>query len=210
LRLVRCTTCAIDEDPFPARAERIGGRIDRESIAPHPVRAAEPCAFRGTGLAARRSCVSRKNCGRVLVGGRDLAPSGCMLSRAWLVLVVAAAAAGCNDRRSASSPSGAPFSRDAAPHRIDDPDCAADRDCVLMPWITCCGECEPAPPFEAGTRVELDGILIESEMRCARDDRPCAPPVCGAVPRGCEARAACVGGRCVVLQNGCDPATLVP
>ncbi len=87
--------------------------------------------------------------------------------------------------------------------RRTDADCEIDADCVLMPWVTCCGECPPAPPFEAAPRDALDAVLIESEQRCALDRRECEPPVCDPVPAGCWAKAACEANRCVVKTDGC-------
>ncbi len=85
----------------------------------------------------------------------------------------------------------------------DDAECAQDSQCALLPQLTCCGECPPTPPFEVGTREDLDAIFIEAETRCAEDTRACAPPTCAAKPRGCYARAACVSGSCVVESEGC-------
>jgi hypothetical protein len=67
--------------------------------------------------------------------------------------------------------------------------------------ITCCGECDPVPPFEAVPHTAVDAVLIELETRCAEKLAPCEPPVCESLPRGCEAYAACVGGQCIVLQS---------
>ena len=84
-----------------------------------------------------------------------------------------------------------------------DAECVVDQDCALLPYVNCCGECPPAPPFEVGTREDLDAIFIELETRCAEDTRECTAPVCDPVPRGCSARAACEAGRCVVATDGC-------
>lgn len=77
-------------------------------------------------------------------------------------------------------------------------DCAADADCVLIPArVTCCGECEPVPPFEAAPLQ----ILVDLRSACVPQERLCDPPVCTAPPAGCEARAACREGRCEVIAN---------
>jgi hypothetical protein len=91
----------------------------------------------------------------------------------------------------------------AAPRVAPGPACERDRDCFLLPEIGCCGECAPAPPFEAVSAAELDALLLELEERCAQDTRECAPPRCRPVPARCEARARCVDGRCVVDAAGC-------
>jgi hypothetical protein len=82
-------------------------------------------------------------------------------------------------------------------------DCRVDDDCVLLPELTCCGECPPAPPFQAAPRRVLDGMLVENETSCSYDTRPCPPRACDRVPRGCVARATCEAGRCVVAASGC-------
>src|SRR5688572_7895221 len=76
------------------------------------------------------------------------------------------------------------------------PSCIVDSDCALLPYVTCCGECPAAPPFDVGTREDLDAILIEMEQRCALDLRECTPPTCELIQNGCSARAACVDGHC--------------
>lgn len=96
----------------------------------------------------------------------------------------------------------------AAP--AEDAECVVDEDCVMIPYVTCCGECPPEPPFEAGPREELDAILIEMETRCALERRPCEAPVCAARPPGCYVRAACERGRCVAETDGCDAVSAVP
>lgn len=84
-------------------------------------------------------------------------------------------------------------------------ECVEDDDCTLMPSrLTCCGECPPAPPFEAAPRVELDGLLIEMETDCAPETRRCEPPICEVVAPGCTARARCIAGRCQVEATGCE------
>lgn len=86
-------------------------------------------------------------------------------------------------------------------------ECTVDEECALLPYVTCCGECLPVPPFEVGTRSSLDAIFIELETRCAEDRRECSPPVCEPMPPGCYARAGCDDGRCVVETDGCGPLT---
>jgi hypothetical protein len=77
-------------------------------------------------------------------------------------------------------------------------ECALDSDCVLMPAVfTCCGECEPAPPFSATPRSELADL----RELCSSRERVCDPPICSPMPAGCEARAACRKGECVVVAN---------
>jgi hypothetical protein len=84
-----------------------------------------------------------------------------------------------------------------------DAECVVDRDCALLPYVTCCGECPPVPPFEVGTRQQLDAIFIELESSCAIERKACTPPVCEPMPEGCYAKAACEAGRCVVETEGC-------
>jgi hypothetical protein len=81
----------------------------------------------------------------------------------------------------------------------DEPDeCTADTDCVILPaLVTCCGECEPVPPFDAARRTILEDLRSD----CVPRERLCDPPVCSPKPPGCEARAACVRGRCRVVAN---------
>jgi hypothetical protein len=112
----------------------------------------------------------------------------------WLVALVLWTGCGVREARAGHG------ARTEAP-RGDE--CTIDSDCVLMPEVTCCGECPPAPPFEAAPRESLDAVLIEAEERCATDLRPCTPPVCDPVPRGCWAKAACDDGRCVAATDGC-------
>jgi hypothetical protein len=97
--------------------------------------------------------------------------------------------------------------------------CEIDDDCGLVPGaLTCCGECPPAPPFQAVPRTQLDAMLLELELACAQptivgDEQTegsgaiacLAPPACEPVPAGCVARAACRDGRCVVIARGCAP-----
>jgi len=82
-------------------------------------------------------------------------------------------------------------------------ECAADEDCVLLPVLGCCGECPPAPPFEALTRAELDAELIEGEERCAAKEHDCTGHSCEPLPAGCRPRAVCVATRCEVVAPGC-------
>jgi hypothetical protein len=98
-----------------------------------------------------------------------------------------------------------PIGDDGASRSAPDPDleCLRDQDCALLPHATCCGECPPAPPFEVGTREDLDAIFITLESECALDRRECAPLECAPIPAGCTARAACDQGRCVVEEDGC-------
>jgi hypothetical protein len=117
-------------------------------------------------------------------------------------LVAAALLVACSGRPGGDD-AGASSRGVTDPPSIDDPDCVRDQDCELLPYVTCCGECAPAPPFEAVTRQQLDAVFIELESRCAIDRRECTPPVCERVPRGCYARAGCVAGRCVVESEGC-------
>lgn len=98
----------------------------------------------------------------------------------------------------------APADEASSPGPAAAADCRVDDDCVLLPELTCCGECPPAPPFEAAPRWVLDGMLVEHETTCSRDTRPCPPRACQRVPRGCVARAACEAGRCVVRSTGCE------
>jgi hypothetical protein len=123
----------------------------------------------------------------------------------WLpALALGVAAAGaCGD---APTPR-----RDAAPARpfaVPRPlgvDCEQDRDCTLLPELTCCGECPPVPPFEAIAVTSLDAVLIELENKCARLRIECEAPKCPPWPPGCYARGACEQGQCVVEQEGCAP-----
>jgi hypothetical protein len=87
--------------------------------------------------------------------------------------------------------------------------CTHDEDCVLLPsTFTCCIECPPAPPYEAAASWVLDGMMIENETVCAEPRHLCLQVDCDPVPVGCIARAACVAGRCAVLEHDCElPAT---
>ena len=84
----------------------------------------------------------------------------------------------------------------------DSMECRVADDCTLMPSaITCCGECDPVPPFQAVPHTDVDAWLIEVETRCAGKPPACDPPSCEAAPPGCEAHAACVSGHCMVVAN---------
>ena len=86
--------------------------------------------------------------------------------------------------------------------------CVRDDDCELLPSaLTCCIECPPAPPFEAVPDWVIGGLLIENETKCA-EPKLCPEVTCDPVPLGCEARAACERGRCVVVANGCERASV--
>jgi hypothetical protein len=101
------------------------------------------------------------------------------------------------------------FAMPCETHRPEAPEteCVVDDDCGLVPaTLNCCGECPPAPPFEAVPRSELDAMLIELETTCAERSIGCASvPACEPVPAGCHASAACTAGRCVVVEDGCGP-----
>ncbi|MGE0395321.1 MAG: hypothetical protein AB7T06_01240 [Kofleriaceae bacterium] len=89
---------------------------------------------------------------------------------------------------------------------VREAECETDDDCGLMPSrLTCCGECEPAPPFEAVPRSQIDALLIELDTQCAPRTRLCEPPVCEEVPFECEARAACIAGVCrAIASSACS------
>lgn len=76
-------------------------------------------------------------------------------------------------------------------------ECDVDEACELARTVTCCGECEPAPPFSAITRRDLADL----RAACFPAERMCDPPVCSPVPPGCEARAVCRHGKCEVVAN---------
>lgn len=77
--------------------------------------------------------------------------------------------------------------------------CTRDDDCVLVPsLITCCGECQPAPPFEAVPLGRLASRRTAASEMCLPSTRGCEPPVCPAVIQGCEVRAICAAGSCAV------------
>jgi hypothetical protein len=129
-------------------------------------------------------------------------------------LLVALALAGCTRDRPAAHPDrGAEAAVDDAEPAVTTPDrvpvadhpageCRDDADCAVLPPVTWCGECRPAPPFEAGTRAELDALLIEAEQQCAAE-APRAVEPCPPVPTGCAATAACVDTRCAAVAHGC-------
>jgi len=119
---------------------------------------------------------------------------------AWLTVV-----SGCSTLEPMSGerdvPSFPALRPDAGPPELE---CSRDADCVLMPYVTCCGECPPSPPFDVGSIHDLDAILIEREQVCAERRPACeVSPQCEPVPAGCEARAACVSGACLVIETGC-------
>ena len=122
-------------------------------------------------------------------------------ARWWLIAVVAA----CSER-AAPSPSLEAQRGRASPMAergsAAGDDCAVDDDCELLPVVTCCGECAPSPPFESVPRAAIDALLLETEERCLRDDRPC--PACARPRRGCTASAFCAQGRCRFTTIGCD------
>lgn len=81
-------------------------------------------------------------------------------------------------------------------------ECIEDQDCVLTPSIlTCCGECDPAPPFEALPRARLEEQRATLAERCAPVTRLCEPPTCAPVPAECRARAECRAGVCQAVAN---------
>lgn len=85
-------------------------------------------------------------------------------------------------------------------------ECVVDDDCVLMPSaINCCGECPPAPPYDAVSGEELASLLIQLETDCAEWTRLCEPPACEIISQRCEPRAICVEGRCRTDAAGCPP-----
>lgn len=76
-------------------------------------------------------------------------------------------------------------------------ECYSDEECALRPaQITCCGECEAVPPFEAVARTTLLELRANTDESCAPTTRLCDPPVCAPLPAGCEVRAVCRGGSC--------------
>ena len=88
-----------------------------------------------------------------------------------------------------------------APGAADLP-CETDQDCVLRPsFITCCGVCDPAPPFQAVSRKRLDVLLWQTDALCTPRTRPCAPVSCSTRPATCEAGAVCHAGECRVIQS---------
>jgi hypothetical protein len=85
------------------------------------------------------------------------------------------------------------------PARPAPAECQQNADCALMPaLLTCCGECEPLPPFEAVTKRRLEAIRSDTDAQCAPPTRLCDPPICSPLPARCEARAICVEGSCRV------------
>jgi len=84
-------------------------------------------------------------------------------------------------------------------------DCVTDDDCTLLPpIISCCGECDPVPPFEAVPRSTVDALLLELDTQCAQRTGLCTPPVCESAPPGCFARATCAAGHCHVVDGDCS------
>jgi hypothetical protein len=130
-----------------------------------------------------------------------------MRSSSLIALAAAALAVGsCRRGGAPPSPVDPPTAKGKPAADPSEPgECAADEDCVLMPVLSCCGECPPAPPFEAVTRAELDSALIESEWHCTDKEHDCTGFACEALPEGCQARAACREGRCTVIESGCAP-----
>lgn len=91
----------------------------------------------------------------------------------------------------------------SSPQSFDE--CVVDDDCVLMPSvISCCGECDPRPPFHAVTGKALDALRMELDAMCEDSCGECDPPVCEPLPPECYASAACIDGRCVPLVYGCE------
>jgi hypothetical protein len=85
------------------------------------------------------------------------------------------------------------------PARPAPAECKQDADCALMPALfTCCGECEPMPPFQAVTKRRLDALRSDTDAQCAPPTRLCDPPICSPLSPACEARAICVEGACRV------------
>lgn len=81
-------------------------------------------------------------------------------------------------------------------------ECIEDEDCVLLPSaLTCCGECDPAPPFEALPRAQLEDRRAALVEECAPATRLCEPPACPAVPQACRARATCRAGICQAVAS---------
>lgn len=77
-------------------------------------------------------------------------------------------------------------------------ECVVDSDCALMPaLVTCCGECDPVPPFRAIPRLMLD----ELRGQCEPPERVCDAPVCSPSPPGCIAHATCGANTCGVVAN---------
>ena len=84
----------------------------------------------------------------------------------------------------------------------DGDQCRVDDECTLMPSVmNCCGECDPAPPFEAVPRTTVDARLLELETVCGQRTNVCEPMDCDVSPPGCQASATCVAGHCMVVQN---------
>jgi hypothetical protein len=91
------------------------------------------------------------------------------------------------------------------PARPAPAECRRDADCTLVPAsLTCCGQCEPVPPFEAVTTRRLEAMRSEMEAECAPPTRLCDPPICSPLAAGCQAHAVCLDGTCrVEASKGC-------
>jgi hypothetical protein len=84
-------------------------------------------------------------------------------------------------------------------------ECVTHEDCGLVPaFVSCCQECEPAPPFEAVPRSKLDAIWLDLEPYCAETASRCEQIPCPTIPPGCVAFAACIHGQCRVIEEGCE------
>lgn len=90
---------------------------------------------------------------------------------------------------------------------LEDRECVIDDDCGLAPYFVCCTECPPAPPFRAVPRSAIDAMLIEAETACAERTISCPEVTCDRPAPGCDARARCDHGRCVVQATGCERPT---
>jgi hypothetical protein len=79
-------------------------------------------------------------------------------------------------------------------------ECQTDADCVLLPaLVTCCGECDPEPPFEAIPRSTLEQLRSDTDEQCAPRTRLCEPPQCFSADR--RARAECRNGTCRAVTS---------
>lgn len=91
---------------------------------------------------------------------------------------------------------------DRPPFDPSSDECRVDDDCTLMPSVmNCCGECAPAPPFEAVPRTAVDARLLELDTLCGQRTTVCEPMDCDVAQPGCQASASCVAGHCMVVQN---------
>lgn len=85
---------------------------------------------------------------------------------------------------------------------LADAECHLDDDCTLMPaLITCCGECDPAPPYEAVPRALLDEVRLVTNEDCAPHTRLCDPPACSMQVENASPSVICRGGRCEVQET---------